>query len=646
MGDDGSRWIRPARWALLVITAATYLWNLSAAGYANSFYAAAVQAGTRSWKALLFGSLDAGNAITVDKPPAALWVMALSGRVFGFSSWSMLVPQALIGVATVALLTAAVGRWCGSALGLAAGALLAATPVAVLMFRFNNPDALLVLLMVAAGYATVRAVDSERGGTGWLALAGALVGLGFLAKMAEVLLVVPALALVYLVTARGSLAARLGRLATAGAAMVVSSGWYVLLVQLWPASARPYIGGSSTNSLWELAVGYNGVSRLVGRNRTPGAGRPATAGPAGLGVPGAHSFGGPGGHHFGGAAGIGRLFGASFAGNASWLLPSALFLLVVGLWLTRRTPRDDRTRAGLLLWGGWLLTSGIVFSFMGGMIHQYYVLALAPALAGTTALGAGLLWRRRAETSAQVAVSVAILGTAVWGWILLDRTPEFVPWLRWTVLAAGMAGASAPWVTRHRHLCARVFVAGAALVGMLGGSTAYAAQTELTAQHGGGVSAGPRAATTWPGGAHGGNERAIRTAGNEPSHRGAGFGGPGRDAAVDNGIAGLLRSAGTTWSAAAIGSQAAANLELATGTSVIGIGGFTGSDNAPTLAQFQHWVATGQVHYLVVEANGRSARGARRGGTAESITNWVTPRYPARTVGGSTVYDLTTPHVF
>ena len=300
-----------------MITAATYLWNLSASGYANSFYAAAVQAGTRSWKALLFGSLDAGNTITVDKPPAALWLMALSGRIFGFSSWSMLVPQALLGVATVALLTAAVGRWCGPALGLAAGALLALTPVAVLMFRYNNPDALLVLLMVAAGYATVRAVDSEGGGTGWLALAGALVGLGFLAKMAEVLLVVPALALVYLIAASGPLKARLVRLAASAAAMVFAAGWYVLLVQLWPASARPYIGGSTTNSLWELAVGYNGVSRLLGRNAARGAGAPAGRG--GLGEPTGHGFGGPGGHHFGGAAGIGRLFSAGFAGNASWL---------------------------------------------------------------------------------------------------------------------------------------------------------------------------------------------------------------------------------------------------------------------------------------------------------------------------------------
>ena len=195
------RWERPALLALLACTAVLYLWNLSASGYANDFYAAAVQAGTQSWKAWLFGSLDSGNAITVDKPPASLWVMTLSARIFGFSSWSLLVPQALMGVASVALLHAAVRRWAGPVAGLLAGAALALTPAAVLMFRFDNPDALLVLLLVAGAYATVRAIDaaSAQASTWWLVAAGAAVGFGFLTKMGQALLVVPAFGLVYLV---------------------------------------------------------------------------------------------------------------------------------------------------------------------------------------------------------------------------------------------------------------------------------------------------------------------------------------------------------------------------------------------------------------------------------------------------------------
>ncbi len=194
-----ANWQRLALPTLLVVTAVAYLWDLSASGYANSFYAAAVQAGTKSWKAFFFGSIDSSNYITVDKPPASLWVMALSGRIFGFSSWSMLAPQALEGVAAVALLYASIKRWFGTGAGLAAGALLAATPVAALMFRFNNPDALLVLLLVAAAYCLTRAL--ERAGTRWVVAAGTMIGFAFLAKMMQAFLVLPAFALVYLVAA-------------------------------------------------------------------------------------------------------------------------------------------------------------------------------------------------------------------------------------------------------------------------------------------------------------------------------------------------------------------------------------------------------------------------------------------------------------
>src|SRR5205085_3504051 len=171
-----------------------YLWGLGASGWANSYYSMAVQAGTKSWKAFFYGSLDAGNFITVDKAPASLWIIGISARLFGVNAWSILVPQALEGVATVALLYATVRRWFSPAAGLVAGAIVALTPVSVLMFRFNNPDALLVLLLTGAAYAMVRAL--EHGKTAWLALAGALVGFGFLAKMLQALVVVPAFALV------------------------------------------------------------------------------------------------------------------------------------------------------------------------------------------------------------------------------------------------------------------------------------------------------------------------------------------------------------------------------------------------------------------------------------------------------------------
>ena len=237
--------------------------NLSANGWGNDFYAAAVQSMTKSWEAFFFGSFDAGNVVTVDKPPAALWVMALSARVFGLSSWSILVPQVLMAVATVALLYAAVRRVAGPGAALLAGAVMALTPVAVLMFRFNNPDALLVLLMVAAAYAVVRAV--EHAGTRWLLLAGALLGLAFLTKTAQALLVLPALAAAYLWAAPTGLWRRVRQLLAAGLAMVVVGGWWFVAVALWPAADRPYIGGSTDNSAIELALGYNGLGRIFGQ---------------------------------------------------------------------------------------------------------------------------------------------------------------------------------------------------------------------------------------------------------------------------------------------------------------------------------------------------------------------------------------------
>ncbi|MGF7236988.1 MAG: ArnT family glycosyltransferase, partial [Frankia sp.] len=253
------RWVRPALIILLAATAALYLWNLSASGYANSFYSAAVQSGTKSWKALFFGSSDWGNSITVDKPPASLWVMALSGRIFGFNSWSMLAPQALEGVATVAVLYATVKRWFGPTAALTAGALLALTPVAALMFRFNNPDALLVLLMVAAAYATTRAV--ERASTRWLIAAGTAIGFAFLTKMMQAFLVVPGFGLVYLICAPTTLRRRIGGVLAGAAAILVSAGWWVAAVELWPAGSRPWVGGSSKNSELDLIFGYNGLGR-------------------------------------------------------------------------------------------------------------------------------------------------------------------------------------------------------------------------------------------------------------------------------------------------------------------------------------------------------------------------------------------------
>ncbi|WP_157876074.1 ArnT family glycosyltransferase, partial [Streptacidiphilus griseoplanus] len=259
---EDPRWARPALLGLLAATAVLYLGNLSVSGWANSFYSAAVQAGTVSWKAFFFGSSDAGNFITVDKPPMSLWPMELSARVLGLSSFSVLLPQALMGVATVGTVHAAVRRRHSPRAALLAGAVLALTPVAALMFRFNNPDALLVLLLALAAYAVQRA--QEAAGTRWLVLAGVLLGFAFLTKTLQAFLVLPAFALAHLVTAPTGLWRRVRQLLLAGAAMVVAGGWWVAVVELMPASSRPYVGGSQDNSFLSLTFGYNGFGRLTG----------------------------------------------------------------------------------------------------------------------------------------------------------------------------------------------------------------------------------------------------------------------------------------------------------------------------------------------------------------------------------------------
>ena len=267
------RWVHPGVLALLAATAVLYLWGLGSSGWANNYYAAAAQAGTQDWKAWLFGSLDAGNAITVDKPPAAMWVMGLSGRLFGFNAFTMLLPEALMGVAAVGLLYLTVRRTSGPAAGLIAGAALALTPVAALMFRFNNPDALLVLLLVAAAYCMVRA--TETASTRWIALAGCAIGFAFLTKMLQAFLVVPGLAVAFLVAAPVGMWKRIGKLLVGAATMIVSAGWYIALVSLWPADSRPYIAGSTDNSLLQLALGYNGIERITGGDGGPGGGHAA-----------------------------------------------------------------------------------------------------------------------------------------------------------------------------------------------------------------------------------------------------------------------------------------------------------------------------------------------------------------------------------
>jgi len=657
--------------ALLVATAVAYLWNLSASGWANSFYSAAVQAGSVSWKAFFFGSSDAANSITVDKPPASLWVMELSVRVFGLNSWSILVPQVLIGVASVALLWATVQRYFGAAAGLLAGLVLALTPVAVLMFRFNNPDALLVLLMIAAVWATLRGVEDGR--TRWMVLTGVFVGLGFLTKQLQVMLVVPPLALTYLIAGPPKLGKRILQLCAALGGLIVSAGWWLLTVELWPADSRPWIGGSQNNSILELTLGYNGFGRLNGNERgsvvpgggtrgaMPGADAVAGGFPGGDGMPG----GGPGGGMWG-STGIARLFEPAQGGQIAWLLPAASILLVAGIVLCGRAARTDVRRATSIAFGAWLLVTALVFSFMAGIFHSYYTVALAPAVAAVVGAGAVTLWRRRDLLWVRIVAAVTVAATATTAWILLGRSPDFVPWLRWVVVAVGALAAVAMLVPAVLRARAAVVVIAATIFTGLAGPVASAADTIGTGHAGSIPSAGPRVEGAMGRGGPGGmrgmweQQNGMQMPGGGagvpgvPGMPGAangtrgpgGFGGGAGGGLLDASSPGdeltaLLRQRADdfTWVAAAIGSNSASGYQLATERPVMPIGGFNGSDPSPTLEQFQQYVEDGRIHYFIAGGMGGGRGGGE--GTASQISEWVQANFTSTTVDEVTIYDLT-----
>ncbi|MFI5254551.1 MAG: glycosyltransferase family 39 protein [Candidatus Limnocylindrales bacterium] len=616
-------WERAAPIGLALLAAVLYGWNLTVSGYANTYYAAAAQAGAQSWSAWFFGSFDAANFITIDKPPAALWLIGLSVRLFGLSSWSILLPQAVAGVASVLVLQATVRRSFGSLAGLIAGVAFALTPVAALIFRYDNPDAVLTLLLLGAAWAFVRGLEDGR--LRWPMLAATLVGFAFLTKYLQAYLVVPAFAFTYLIAAPTSLRRRLVALVASALALAVASGWWVAIVQLIPAASRPFIGGSTNNSVLDLVFGYDGLGRIFGG----GGGAGALPGGAAGGPPG-------GGFAFGGASGPLRMFNEQFGGQVSWLLPLAALGLAVGLVARRRVDRTDARRAGYLLWGLWAATTGAVFSLMSGIIHPYYTVALAPALAALAGAGIAELWALRSHSRwAGVVLAFGLVATAWWGWQLLERTPDFWPGVGagafFITLAAALLVAFPADAADRRTVRIGRLAAAIAIVAMLVGPTLYTLETAGRALSGGDPQAGPATALDSVGPPSGG----------------------GRDAeTIDQALVDYLvaNRGEATWLVAATSANQAGVIQIAAGAPVMAMGGFLGTDPTPTLAQLQAYVDSGEVRYVLVGGAGGGPGGFFGGDgigdTASARTAWVTssctPVHVAATTdaaGGGTLYD-------
>jgi 4-amino-4-deoxy-L-arabinose transferase-like glycosyltransferase len=537
---------------LVALAGTLNLWALSRDGWANDYYSAAVRSMSSSWHNFLFGSLDASGVMTVDKPPLALWIQALSVRVFGYHSLSILVPQALIGMATVVLVYDLVRRRFGRLGGFVGGLALALTPITVAISRHNNPDALLILCCVAALWCTVRALEvaSSRSQTRWLVLAGVAVGLGFETKMAVALMVVPGIVAAWLwiaPPAKGRLHA-LCQLGAGGVAMVLVGGAWLLLVELTPAADRPWISGTSDNKILSLISEYNGVGRLDGQ----------TGGAGGLQKMG-------GGNVFGGTAGPLRLLNSALGGQAGWLLGFAL-VSGLGILAASRLRRADPRIGWLIAVGGSLLVTAVVFSDAKGIFHPYYVSLLAPFVAALT--GAGVAQLVKGDLNARIVGPLAVLAGVVTELVVLGRYPGQLTWLVPILGAVGVLAALALGAFAERRV--RLVALAAILAALLVAPATWAVDTLGYATNGTFPAGGPQSMNAGgfggmgggfggPGGGRGG------LPGGGPGR--AGFGGGGARVGGAGGVQ-LFGPGGTQTGGAVRGSS-----ELPAGGPTAGVGG-------------------------------------------------------------------------
>ncbi|WP_328831293.1 glycosyltransferase family 39 protein [Streptomyces sp. NBC_00252] len=466
--EKAPRWSLPVLVAIMVLAAVLYSWNLSGSGL-NSFYSSAIYSGTQNWKAWFFGSLDAGNFLTVDKPPFSLMVMGLSCRILGFGTWQMMLPEVAAALGTIWILHTSVKRYFGHAAAAIAALVLALTPITVAINRDNNPDTILVLLMVAGAALGLRAVRTER----LLPLLGSAVcfGFAFNTKLLQGYIALPAVFAVYLFASKLGWKQKVVQLALATVALAVSSFWWATVVSLVPAADRPYIGGSTDGTAWDLIMGYDGFGRVFGGEGNGGGG-------------------GGGGGTFAGTAGIGRMFNDVLGGQISWLLPFSAIALIAGLVLVGRAPRTDPTRAALVLWGGWTLLHYVTFSMAQGTMHPYYTTALAPGIAALCGGGGVMLWRafRGGDARWSWVLPAGLAVTGIWAIVVLRRASGWNTWL-WPTIGVLMVLAIVGLFVfrsgnRTRLLTASV---AAAVIAALAGPTAYAVTPAASSGTGGGM---------------------------------------------------------------------------------------------------------------------------------------------------------------
>jgi 4-amino-4-deoxy-L-arabinose transferase-like glycosyltransferase len=563
--------------AVVLVASMLYVWGLSGNGLGNTFYSAAVRGMSKSWHDFFFAAFDRGGYISVDKPPVAVWAGALSARIFGYSSWSLLLPSALAGIGAVAVLWCTVRRQFGVVAATVAGLVLALTPINTAVNRLNLPEPFMILLLVSAAWATLRALDRERP-LRWLVLAGAFVGLGFNTKMLAALVVTPALALAVVLATPGWIE-RVKRVAVLAVSSLAFSVPWMFVVDLWPKSSRPYVGGSTNNTVHDLVFGYNGLGRV------DGAGQIGGGGPRG----GFGGLGGAGGV-LGGVPGWSRMFSAAVGGQIGWLLPLAAVAIGLSIWVWRR---DRHRLATVALWAGWLLLYFVIFSRAKGIFHSYYTSAMGPAIAALVGIGVAAVVRARSKVLSMVAAA-AVLSTGGVQWMLARRTPDFYPSARVAMVllvAVAVVGAVVAVLVRAGRTARRV-AAGALVLGLAGllvvpGAWAISETTN------------PILNTTLP------------QAGPRGGAAGRTFGSSAFD--VSSGEAQLAtwlkqQRQGEKWDLVTTSAMNASDLEARYDLSIMALGGFQGSDPATTPQRFAGQVLTGQVRYVLAGGGGFGGR--------------------------------------
>jgi 4-amino-4-deoxy-L-arabinose transferase-like glycosyltransferase len=599
---------------LIAVAALLNLWALGRNGWANVYYSAAARSMAASWHDFLYASLDRSGVMTVDKPPLSLWVQSLSVRLFGYHPLAILVPQALMGIASVLLVYDLVRRRFGRVGGFVAGLALATTPIAVAMSRDNNPDALLTLLCLAAVWFAVRAFEDGR--TRWLVLAGIAVGLAFETKMLVALVVVPGIVLAWLwIAPRGRLAA-IRQLLTGGAAMLAVAAAWPLLVILTPASDRPWISGTSDNSVLSLIFGYNGLGRVTGQNGGPGGG---------------------GGGAFGEGTGPFRLLNVALAGQDGWLLGFAVAGAII-VALACRVRRRDQRSAWLIAVGGAFVVTAALFSFAQGIFHPYYVVLLAPFTAAL--VGAGVASVIDGKLPAAIAGAAALTLAVVCELDVLHNYTGQLTWLRVVVpmICGGAAGSL--FVFRSRR--ARAWAMSIAAAALMIGPAVWSVDTLGYATNSTFPAGGPQADNTATGAVRGagilgrgfagrggrgpqglfggGGQGAVPIPGGPGGGFGGGFGGGagGPGGGLFGGELDLsaaesyARSHGGGTIAVASQQDAAAAI-IANDAAVAGIGGFTGQESDPSVSWLADEVANGQIRWVFSSGIPSTGVGVRPG---------------------------------